>query len=265
MYTIGEFSKLSGISSRMLRHYDAVGLLRPLRVGEDNGYRYYDLTQLPILMQIEHLKGYGFTLAHIGELLTLPQEELTRRIHARRLEAYEELNSLRKTLRHMEDEIMKMEGKNMCADKYRIIVMNTPPQRVFGIRKRISIGEVKDLFDELLSEMEKRGLKRAGACQLVYHGKEFSYDDMDVEAQVQVFGEGEGAKDIPPETCVATTHIGPYDGLKYAYEALGEWMGQHPEYQISGPAIERYIKDVDTAADPEELETGILFPVTKVQ
>ena len=265
MYTIGEFSKLSGISPRMLRHYDAVGLLRPLRVGEDNGYRFYDLTQLPILMQIEHLKGYGFTLAQIGELLTLPQEELTRRIHARRLEAYDEMNSLRKTLRHMEDEIMKMEGKNMCEDKYRIIVMNTPPQRVFGIRKRISIGEVKDLFDELLSEVEKRGLKRAGATQMLYHGKDFSYDDMDVEAQVQVSGEGEGVKDIPAETCVATTHIGPYDGLKYAYEALGAWMAKHPEYQISGPAVERYIKVVDTAADPEELETGILFPVTKIQ
>ena len=40
MLTIGDFSRLSRITPRMLRHYDALGLLRPEEVG-DNGYRYY--------------------------------------------------------------------------------------------------------------------------------------------------------------------------------------------------------------------------------
>lgn len=40
MLTIGEFSRLSHVSPRMLRHYDALGLLRPETVG-DNGYRYF--------------------------------------------------------------------------------------------------------------------------------------------------------------------------------------------------------------------------------
>ena len=60
MYTIGEFSKLSHISARMLRYYDAMGLLRPAYTGEENGYRYYDAAQLSVLYQIETLKGFGF-------------------------------------------------------------------------------------------------------------------------------------------------------------------------------------------------------------
>lgn len=49
MFTIGEFSKLSGVSPRMLRHYEALGLFCPAEVGPDNGYRYYTAAQLPEL------------------------------------------------------------------------------------------------------------------------------------------------------------------------------------------------------------------------
>ena len=174
MFTIGEFSKLCHVSSRMLRHYDAIGLLRPAHTGTENSYRYYDEAQLPTLFQIETLKGYGFALAQIPELLTLPQEELAQRIHCRRLKAYDELHNLRKTLRRMEDDIIKMEGKSMVQEKYYVIVMQTPPQRVFSIRKKICIAEIHELFQELLQEMSKRGLTRAGATQQLYHGDEFN-------------------------------------------------------------------------------------------
>jgi DNA-binding transcriptional MerR regulator len=263
MFTIGEFSQLCHVSSRMLRHYDAIGLLRPAHTGAENGYRYYDSAQLATLLQIETLKGYGFALARISGLLTLPQEELAQCIHSQRLKAYDELHVLRKTLRRMEDDIMKMEGINMVQDSYHVIVMNTPPQRVFGIRRKISIAEVHDLFQELLQEMRNRGLKRAGATQLLYHGEEFSYENMEVEAQVQVSGEHEDVQEIPAQLCVVTTHIGPYDTVRYAYDAICAWMAEHPEYKVSGPAIERYIKDESTVSDQDELETGVLFPVIK--
>ena len=41
MLKIGDFSKLSRVSIRMLRHYDEIGLLTPIRVDPDSGYRYY--------------------------------------------------------------------------------------------------------------------------------------------------------------------------------------------------------------------------------
>lgn len=263
MLTIGEFSRLCHVSSRMLRYYDAIGLLRPAHTGAENGYRYYDSAQLPAVMQIETLKGYGFPLSEITELLTLSREELAQRIHAKRLNAYGELNELRKTLRKMEDDIMKMEGYNLVQEKYHVILMDTPPQRVFSIRKKINIAEAHELFQELLREMKLRGLKRSGATQMLYHGEEFSYENMDVEAQVQVSGEHGDVKEVPAQLCVATTHIGPYETVKYAYDAICAWMAQHPEYKTNGPAIERYLKDENSCESPEEFETGILFPVMK--
>jgi len=46
MFKIGDFSKLSSISIRMLRHYDKVELLQPVKVDEQSGYRYYSADQL---------------------------------------------------------------------------------------------------------------------------------------------------------------------------------------------------------------------------
>ncbi len=263
MFTIGEFSRLSHVSSRMLRHYDAIGLLRPAYTSTENGYRYYDPSQLTILLKIETLKSYGFTLAQISELLLLPQEVLVQQIHSRRIKAYEELHSLRKTLRRMEDEIIKVEGKSMVQKKYHVILMETPPQKVFGIRKTINIGEIHDLFHELHMEIKKKGLTRAGATQLLYLGEEFSYESMDVEAQVQVSGDHPEVRNIPAQLCVATTHTGPYDRVMDAYDAICSWLSVHPEYKVSGPGIERYIKDEQSVSDPEELETGVLFPVIR--
>ncbi len=65
------------------------------------------------------------------------------------------------------------------------------------------------------------------------------------------------------EACATVLHKGPYDGIPGACEALAAWMAQHPEYRICGPAIDRYLNDPDNTP-PEELVTGILFPVEKV-
>ncbi len=48
MLKIGEFSKLSRVSIRMLRHYDDIGLLKPAEIDNFTGYRYYREEQLSV-------------------------------------------------------------------------------------------------------------------------------------------------------------------------------------------------------------------------
>ena len=165
MLTIGAFSKLTGVSARMLRYYDALGLLRPAHVGEDNGYRYYGEEQARDLARIERLKRYGFPLGEIAPLLALPEAELARRVHQRRLEAYAQLNELRQNLRRMEDDIIRMEGINMLNDKYHVILLEDPAQRVFSLRRTINVAETHALFRDLRREAEARGLRQAGCTQ----------------------------------------------------------------------------------------------------
>ena len=69
MLKIGEFSKLSRISIRMLRHYDDIGLLKPAEIDDFTGYRYYREEQLFIIGRITSLKDMGFALAEIIKIL----------------------------------------------------------------------------------------------------------------------------------------------------------------------------------------------------
>src|ERR1700730_9057039 len=68
-YRIGEFSNLSGVSTKTLRFYDEIGLLRPASVDARTGYRHYRAQQLEDLASILALKSLGASLAEVGNLL----------------------------------------------------------------------------------------------------------------------------------------------------------------------------------------------------
>ncbi len=69
MFKIGEFSRLTQVSVRMLRHYDQLNLLKPAQVDTFTDYRYYSAGQLPRLNRILALQDLGFTLAQVKDML----------------------------------------------------------------------------------------------------------------------------------------------------------------------------------------------------
>ena len=71
MLKIGDFSKLSRVSIRMLRHYDDIGLIKPAEVDNMTGYRYYREDQLFTIGRITALKDMGFSLADIVRVLEI--------------------------------------------------------------------------------------------------------------------------------------------------------------------------------------------------
>ena len=67
-YSIGELAKLAGISTRTLRHYDAIDLLKPAYV-EENGYRVYSEDEVKMLQQIMFYREFGITLEEIHAIV----------------------------------------------------------------------------------------------------------------------------------------------------------------------------------------------------
>jgi DNA-binding transcriptional MerR regulator len=67
-WSIAQVARISTVTSRTLRHYDEIGLLKPARVG-GNGYRYYEREQLLRLQQILLLRDLGLGLTQIGQVL----------------------------------------------------------------------------------------------------------------------------------------------------------------------------------------------------
>lgn len=265
MLSIGEFSKLAHISTRMLRHYDRIGLLHPSHVGNENGYRYYEQTQLDTLAKIETLKGFGFTLAEIAALLPLPQEVLALHIRAQITHTSQAMEKMRKSIRLMEQAIAQMEGIEPMNEPYSVRIMHCPEQNVISIRKTIPPEQIHALFAELHAEMNRRGLQRTGPTQLRFLGEEFSYEAMEVEAQAVVSAHAPNITTIPACLCAAVVHTGPYETIRSAYDALGTWLAKHLEYQVCGPVIERFLCDEEMVQNPEEQKTAVLFPVTPLQ
>lgn len=86
--SIGQVAKRTGLSARMLRHYDALGLYRPSRVSE-NGYRWYSTTTLPRLYRILALRRAGVGLHDIGRIVDEQSDEaeaLREHLHTLRAE-----------------------------------------------------------------------------------------------------------------------------------------------------------------------------------
>jgi DNA-binding transcriptional MerR regulator len=67
--TIGPFSQIAGVSPKMLRTYDAIGLFRPVWLERNSGYRYYSPAQLPEIRRILALRDLGIGLAEIARLV----------------------------------------------------------------------------------------------------------------------------------------------------------------------------------------------------
>ncbi|MBP3888369.1 MAG: MerR family transcriptional regulator [Cellulosilyticum sp.] len=69
MFKIGEFSKITQVSIRMLRYYDEQGLLQPIKVDASSGYRMYAAHQIEELNRILLLRDLGFSVKEMRELL----------------------------------------------------------------------------------------------------------------------------------------------------------------------------------------------------
>ncbi len=70
LMNIGEAAKASGISAKMIRHYESVGLVQAA-ARADSGYRQYGPVDIHTLRFIRHARDLGFSIAEIGELVGL--------------------------------------------------------------------------------------------------------------------------------------------------------------------------------------------------
>jgi DNA-binding transcriptional MerR regulator len=94
--TIGQLARLSGLTTRALRHYDKIGVLRPAAVGDDNGYRLYDRGQAEVARRVRVLRELEVPLDEVRRIVADPDsEDAQRRIAAHRARVEARLTELR--------------------------------------------------------------------------------------------------------------------------------------------------------------------------
>jgi DNA-binding transcriptional MerR regulator len=131
MLTIGDFARHGQVSVRMLRHYDAIGLLRPARVDPASGYRYYQASQLSRLNRVIALKDLGFTLNQVESILDedLDPAELRGMLRLRRADLAAAMADSATRLAQVEARLRIIESEGtMPADE--IVIKRLPAIRV---------------------------------------------------------------------------------------------------------------------------------------
>lgn len=83
---IGQMAKLNHTTLATLRHYDKVGILSPVYVNPETGYRYYDVQQCLVFHMIQHHKALNMSLKEIKEILRRNDYDFLEQIYKKKLD-----------------------------------------------------------------------------------------------------------------------------------------------------------------------------------
>lgn len=268
MYRIGLFSKISKTTIKTLRYYDEVDLLKPAKIDEDNGYRYYTSDQLTKLHDIIALRQLGFSVDDCIQIIKGGRLEEV--LVDRKKEIETDLTKLQDRLDRLNHyiSIIKEERKM----NYSPIIKVTPECIIYS--KRMIVPN----YDSYFQIIPKIGEEVTAAnpdlkcavpeyCFIVYHDGEYKDKDIDVEycEAVDKFGKDTESikfRKIPSVTVVSVLHKGAYSGLRDAYAYAFRWIEEN-NYTITDNPRESYIDGIWNKEKEEDWLTELQIPVIK--
>lgn len=267
MFGIGEFASAGRVSVRMLRHYDALGLLRPAHVDAVTGYRMYEARQLSRLNRIVALKDLGFTLAQVRSILDekVSTEQLYGMLRLRQAELQTRIAEDGARLRQVEARILTIEGENAMPVS-GVHVREIPGVRVAELTALApdfepeSIGPVVGpLFADLMGRLGTAGVAATGAAVAYY---DETPDGILVHAAIPVTappgGHDFAVVDLPGIRQAATiVHHGPMAEVMPTGQALARWIDENG-YRPLGLLREVYL---EVGEDEQKWVTELQTPI----
>lgn len=271
MLKIGDFSKLSRISIRMLRHYDELGLLIPKSTDDFTGYRYYAEDQLTTAGRIVALRDMGFGLVTIGKILENydnPQA-LAEFLAVKQAEVKAESEAVSRRLLLLDTAINRLR-KDETAMNYNVTVKTMPERYVASVRKVIPAYDQEGmLWNIMMTETAPQKMQIAENCNslAMFHDDGFKESDVDVEIQMTVKGsyrntENVVFKTVPAVEVASATYKGSYEQLTAVNQTVAAWV-QDNGYEFNDMMFCIYHVSPAQTKDPDEYVTEVCYAVKK--
>ncbi len=239
--TIGEFSKMTYLSVKALRHYHDVGLLEPADIDPSSGYRHYSADQVPTAQAIRRFRDLDMPLEHVRAVLQAP--DLTTRNQA----ILGHLEAMQQQLERTQHTVASLQALLASPTvprpvSYRVL----PATPVLALAATVPFDDTSAWLDAAYAELHAAA-EPTGPDGALYDDAFFTAGEGEVVAYVPVV-EG-GAVDIDarfrrlPETPAAVMlHEGPFDDLDQTYGALGTMVAELG-LGLDGPIREIYLAD----------------------
>ena len=153
--TIKEFARLCGCNPQTLRYYDHVDLLKPVKVDQWSGYRYYDEEQALAFVKIKNLQKAGCTIDEIKELLDKDNHVIYKAFDAKIAEEEKRLQEIKAIQKSYQTEMTDMKKKlETIRDMVKESMEAYDPSEEFGIDRDTyshMIESVNGFFESMIS------------------------------------------------------------------------------------------------------------------
>lgn len=267
MYSIGEFSRITGLTVKTLRFYHEKGLLLPQCVDAESNYRYYAAHQIEMARVIARLRTMEFSLEQIAEILASLQHDDDILVH---LEKHRQLidqkqKRYRAIVQSLDALLLHERNARMAVQesKFEPELKTIPPMLIAGCRMKGKYSDCGMGFSKL-----GRALGRyiAGSALLLQYDSEYKEIDADFEACFPIrqgkSSEGISVRELPSGQFACLMHQGPYDELGRSYAILLDYLKKQ-NLQPGLPSREVYHKGPGMIfkGNPKKYLTEIQIPV----
>ncbi len=263
--SIGEFSRLSHLTVKALRHYHQIDLFVPAEIDTSSGYRRYSTEQLGDAHLIRRLRDLAMPLPEIQTILSSTKAD------KRNQAIVEHLGRVEKELRHTKNIVTSLQAlltgeTNSSMD---VEFMLLPPLTVLSVTDSIEQQMILEWcganFEPLYQNITNAGLVPCGPPGGLYSPEVLRLGEGEVTIFVPVLGspghlETAGAVTLESIYVASTTHVGPYDDLDRTYGQLGAEVN---ELGISsdGAIREVYVVGPVHSSDTQDWRTQVCWPV----
>jgi DNA-binding transcriptional MerR regulator len=263
LVTIGDFSRMTYLSVKALRHYHDVGLLEPAAVDASTGYRLYSARQVPTAQAIRRFRDLDMPLERIRAVLNAPDV-------ATRNEAIVD------HLRHMQEELRRTQAtvaslQALLEDvvpRADVELRSVPAMQALAIGHHVGFDNCAPWLDAALGELHElldgQGIDPSGPDGALYPDEFFAAGAGTVVAFVPVpatahgvpgvGGTRAGWREIGAADLAVMVHSGSFDDIDQTYGALGTIVAERG-MGSPGPIREHYL-----AADRAEVCWPVVGP-----
>lgn len=270
MLKIGDFSKICQTSIKALRHWDAVGLLKPALIDPETNYRYYSIEQIDDVNRILAFRALGLSLNEMARLVheKLSPADIRAMLLAKQTDLHKQIEEAEASLKVLDARLRAMETVN-ALPPYEVALKSADAVPILAVRTIVpDMSALVMLLEETYPYARQKDNTNLLA---VFYDEGYDVARVDVEVGFPV--ENPSAKPIalhddlhmtpavlPAIPLLATTvHRGEWLRLSEAYIHLGRWIDQNG-YSIMGAGREIF-HHIDWEGNQRATITELQFPV----
>ncbi len=267
MFKIGEFSKLTQVSIRMLRYYDEEGLLKPAHVDMWTGHRLYSTNQIPRLNKIIYLRDSGLNVSEIKEALDINDNDLLATLERKQVEIEKAIQSERDKLNRIQ--IARNEILNNKEDmRYSISTKSVPSYQVLSYRKTMpSYYSEGEMWQELCEYANKEKLSIDAKGFSLYHDEDYRDEDVDIEIcipikKIKVVKAPFSIRTVEAVEHMASTFVyGDFSKINDAFLSFAKWLEENSNFSMASPTRQIVHKGPEEEDNPDNYLIEIQIPL----